>query len=276
MASLIVMRRRIYEILNDPRPDDTVGRLVSFALLLLIAANVGANVLETDADIVASAPAFFRNFEIVSVIVFTIEYVLRLWSAVEDPRLHRSRVRAALRPMALIDLASFAPFYLTLLAPGVLDLRYLRVLRLLRIFRLLRSPKISEAFAMLVRVVQGKRAEIGVTLAVVATAMLLSAGAMYLVEHDQPNTAFTSIPRAMWWAIVTVTTIGYGDMVPNTPLGQTLGGVVGFVGICALALPVGILSSGFIEEINRKSKLAEDEVQTRATCPSCGARIEHS
>jgi voltage-gated potassium channel len=266
------MRRRIYEILSNPRPGDTLGRWVSIALLVLIAANVTANVIETDADIAARAPEFFRTFEIVSVIVFTIEYVLRLWSAVEDPRFAGwfGRVRAAFRPMALIDIAAFAPFYVTLVAPSALDLRYLRVLRLLRIFRLLRSRHISESFAMLARVVQGKRAEIGVTLAVVAAAMLLSAGAMYMIEHGQPNTQFTSIPRAMWWAIVTVTTIGYGDMVPSSPFGQVLGGFVGFLGICALALPVGILSSGFIEEINRKDKSAETHPDAPRMCANCG------
>jgi voltage-gated potassium channel len=86
---------------------------------------------------------------------------------------------------------------------------------------------------------------------------------MYMVEHTQPDTQFTSIPRSMWWSICTVTTIGYGDMVPTSPLGQAIAGFVAFVGICALALPVGILSSGFIEELNRK-KVAS------ATCPHCG------
>lgn len=261
------MRRRVYEILHNPRPGDTLGRVVSVALLVLIAVNVGANVIETDAEIAARAPELFRSFEIASVIVFTIEYVLRIWSAVEDPRFAGSfgHLRAALRPMTIIDLLAFAPFYITLIGPSSIDLRYLRVLRLLRIFRLLRSRHISDAFTMLARVIQGKRAEIGVTLAVVAAAMLLSAGAMYMVEHQQPNTQFTSIPRAMWWAIVTVTTIGYGDMVPSTPLGQVLGGFVGFLGICALALPVGILSSGFIEEINRKQQAMGPHL-----CPKCG------
>ncbi len=261
------MRRRLYEILHNPRPGDTLGRAVSFALLLLIAINVAANVIETDAEIAARAPELFRGLEIVSVGVFTAEYVLRIWSSVEDPRFAGSfgRLRAALRPMTIIDFVAFAPFYVTLIAPSSIDLRYLRVLRLLRIFRLLRSRHIADAFSMLARVIQGKRAEIGVTLAVVAAAMLLSAGAMYMVEHQQPNTQFTSIPRAMWWAIVTVTTIGYGDMVPSTPLGQALGGFVGFLGICALALPVGILSSGFIEEINRKQQADGPHV-----CAKCG------
>lgn len=260
------VRRRIYEILNTPRPGDTLGRVIGLLLLLLIAANVAANIIETDAEIAASAPSFFRSFEIASVVIFTLEYVLRIWSAVEEPRFSGrfGRLKMALSPMALIDLAAFAPFYLTLFAPTALDFRYLRVLRLLRIFRLLRSRRVSESFSMLARVLQAKRVEIGVTIAVVAAAMLLSAGAMYMVEHQQPGTQFTSIPRTMWWAIVTITTIGYGDMVPSTPLGQLIGGFVGFLGICALALPVGILSSGFIEEVNRKSTTA---VQT---CPNCG------
>jgi voltage-gated potassium channel len=262
-----VMRRRVYEILNNPRPGDTLGRAISFGLLLLIAANVTANVLETDAEIEALSPEFFRAFEVVSVAVFTIEYLLRVWSAAEDPRFAglAGRLTAASRPMALVDLAAFAPFYITLLSPTALDLRYLRVLRLLRIFRLLRSRHIADAFSMLARVIQGKKAEIGVTLAVVGAAMLLSAGLMYLVEHDQPDSLFTSIPRSMWWAIITITTIGYGDMVPTTALGKVLGGFVGFLGICALALPVGLLSSGFIEEINRK-----DSEKAARPCPRCG------
>ncbi len=261
------MRRRVYEILTNPRPDDYIGRAISMILLLLIAANVTANILETDAEIHASARSFFRGFEIVSVVVFTLEYLLRVWSSVEDPRYtgRFGRLRCALSPMALIDLASFAPFYVTLLAPSVVDLRYLRVLRLLRIFRLLRSKRVSEAFTMLARVVQSKRVEIGVTVAVVGAAMLLSAGAMYMVEHQHPGTQFTSIPRTMWWAIVTITTIGYGDMVPQTPLGQMVGGFVGFLGICALALPVGILSSGFVEEVNRKAA-----APVAHACPNCG------
>lgn len=249
------MRRRVFELLNHPRAGDTLGRIVSLALLALIAANVAANVLETDAEIAAYAPGFFRGFELVSVAVFTLEYVLRLWSAPEDPQYagRGGRLRMALSAMALIDLAAFAPFYLSLLAPGTVDLRYLRVLRLLRVFRLLRSRRVSESFATLSRVIRGKHVELGVTVAVVAAAMLLSAGAMYMVEHQQPDTPFTSIPRTMWWAIVTITTIGYGDMVPSTPLGQVIGGLVGFLGVCALALPVGIVSSGFIEEIGRKA-----------------------
>jgi voltage-gated potassium channel len=267
------VRRRIYEILNNPRPGDTLGRAISLGLLVLIAVNVVANVLETDAEIAASAPELFRSFEIVSVAVFTTEYLLRLWSSAESPRFagRFGWLRMAATPMALIDFVAIAPFYVSLLAPGVLDLRYLRVLRLLRVFRLLRSRRVAESFAMLARVIESKRVEIGVTIALIAAAMLVSAGAMYALEHDEPGTQFTSIPRTMWWAIVTITTIGYGDMVPATAVGKLLGGFVGFLGICALALPVGILSSGFIEEINRKANAAS--AAATGVCPTCGHEL---
>lgn len=268
------MRRWIYEVLTGPRANDPIGRVISFALLLLIAANVTASVLETDVELARQAPGLFRWFERVSLVVFTAEYVLRLWSCTADPRFSgviRGRLRVALTPMSIIDLAAIAPSYIELLLPGMFDLRFLRVLRLLRLFRLLRVGGLAHAFSTLVRVLSSRRVELGITAAIVVVAMLLSAGAMYMVEHTQPNTQFTSIPRSMWWSICTVTTIGYGDMVPTSALGQTIAGFVAFVGICALALPVGILSSGFIEELNRKKRAASEPGRP---CPHCGGTLD--
>jgi voltage-gated potassium channel len=272
------MRRRIYEILTNPRPGDGFGRAISIALLLLIAANVIASIVETDAALAQSAQPFFYWFEWASVVIFTIEYALRLWSCTTDPRfkaLIRGRVRMAFTPMAIIDLAAIAPFYFDLLLPGTLDLRFLRALRLLRFLRLLRSSRVAGAFATVTRVLQTRRIELAVSMAVVVVAMLISAGAIYIAERNEPGTPFTSIPHAMWWSIETITTIGYGDMIPTTPVGKVIGGVVGFVGICAVALPVGILSSGFIDELNRRRK--ESAASTALpSCPHCGARIEPS
>ena len=293
------MKKRVYEILTNPAQGDRLGRFIGFSLIAL---NVAASVLETDAEIHAAAPHVFRWFETISVIVFTIEYVLRIWSSTTDPRVRRAfagRLRTGLRPMMLVDLASIAPFYVDLLLPGVIDLRFLRVLRLLRIFRLMHIGPLAEAFARLVRVIQAKRLELGVSLFVVAVAMLISAGAMYQVEHELPNTQFTSIPRSMWWSIVTITTIGYGDMTPQSPLGQFIAGIVGFLGICSLALPVGIISSGYLDELNRKAPTsfatqAAAQAATQAaaqaateaaaqaaprtapttTCPHCGEKLD--
>jgi voltage-gated potassium channel len=270
------MRRRIHEILSNPRPDDRLGRGISIALLLLIAANVAASILETDAELARHAPTFFEWFEWASIFVFTAEYLLRLWSCTADPRFTgavRGRLRMALTPMALIDLMAIAPFYVELLLPGTLDLRFLRVLRLLRLFRLLRHSRIAESFATMVRVLQGKRVELAVSLAIVVVAMLIAAGAIYVAERGEPGTLFTSIPSAMWWAVETITTIGYGDMIPMTPAGRVIGGFVAFIGICAVALPVGIVSSGFIEELNRKRRPATATADARS-CPHCGGALD--
>lgn len=267
------VKRRIHEILTTPRPGDRVGRVISFLLLMLIATNVLACVLETDQDIRALAPEFFVAFEWVSVAVFTVEYALRLWSSTADPEFQRrwGRLKWATTPMALVDLLAIAPSLIQYFLPGALDLRFLRVLRLLRLFRLLRYGRLAYAFSTLVRVIHTRRVELGVTLAFVVVATIIAAGAIYLAEHGQPDTGFSSIPRAMWWAVVTITTVGYGDMVPQTALGHVIGGLVAFVGICALALPVGILSSGFIEELTRQQ--AEAKPKT-ATCPHCGELLD--
>lgn len=270
------MTRRIYEALTNPAPGDRVARTVSFLLLLLIAANVVASILETDVELAQSAPRFFHSFERISVAIFTAEYVLRLSTCTADPRFAgrlRGRLRMAVTPMALVDLAAIAPFYLDLFLPGAVDLRFLRVMRVLRMFRLLRASRIAEAFATVSRVVQAKRVELAVSLAVVVVAMLVSAGAMYVAERNEYGTQFTSIPRAMWWSIETITTIGYGDMVPMTPLGKFIAGVVGFVGICAVALPVGIVSSGFIDELNR-SRRQGDEPAAPGSCEHCGRPLD--
>jgi len=268
-----VMRRRIYEVLTNPRPDDRVGRIISIALLALIATNVVASVLETDVELAQNAPGFFKWFELISVAVFTVEYLLRLWSCTTAPRFAgavRGRIRFVFSPMALVDLGSIVPSLIGLLLPGVVDLRFLRVLRLLRLFRLLRVGRAADAFALLVRVVQAKRVELAVTMVVVLVAMLLAAGAIFVAESSQPGTQFTSIPRAMWWSIVTITTVGYGDMTPATPLGQVIGGLVAFVGICSLALPVGIISSGYMQELTLKAKGPSLAPPPAATCPHCG------
>lgn len=277
--------RRIHEILVSPRAGDALARAVSIGLLLLIGANVLASVLETEPAVRSAAAGFFRWFEWASVAVFTAEYVLRLWSCVVDPRFAgavRGRLRMVLTPMALIDLAAIAPFYVELFVPGVIDLRFLRVMRVLRMFRLMRIGHVAEAFATTMQVLQRKRTQLLVSLVVVLVAIFLSAGALYVAEHGHEGTRFTSIPQAMWWSVVTITTIGYGDMVPETPAGKVLGGLVAFIGICAVALPVGIISSGFIEEIGRKrtgvgeaeGAVGVDVGAVARACPHCGGELD--
>lgn len=271
--------RRIYEILgNNLRTGDVLGSAISISLLCLIAANVLVSIVESEPSVHLLAPRFFLWFEWISVGVFTAEYLLRLWSCVVDPRYSRpirGRLRMMLSPLALVDLIAIFPFYMDLFVPHVIDLRFLRALRLLRMFRLLRIDPLAEALTTVLRVLRRKRLQLLVSFAIVVVAIFISAGAIYVVEHGEPDTRFTSIPHAMWWSVVTITTIGYGDMVPATAVGKIIGGFVSFVGICAVALPVGIVSSGFIEEVGRRSRAAAiARARELKTCPHCGGDLD--
>lgn len=266
--------QRVYDILMSARPQGRLGRAINLGLLAVIALSVTASVLETDTALAARAPRLLAWVEWVSIAVFTVEYALRLWCCVLDPHFARpvlGRLRFALTPMALVDLVAIAPFYLELYWPGTIDLRFLRTLRLLRLLRLLRSERASHAFTTLTRVLQGKRPDLIISLVVVVVAMFVSAGAIYVAEHGQPGTTFTSIPQAMWWSVETITTIGYGDMVPTSATGKVIGALVGLLGICAVALPVGIVTGGFFEEIGRSKSEAQP---SQASCPHCGKSLD--
>lgn len=246
------LKQRMYEIVADPPEGDKLGNFVNFAILTLIAVNVIVGILETVPSLNAKAPEFFYYFEFASVIIFTIEYVIRLWACTsqeEYKHWFKGRLRLTLTPMALIDLFAIAPFYLQVFLGGV-DLRFIRVLRLFRLFRLFRMGRLTKAFGTLALVFRRKKEELYIAVVVLIIVVIFSASLMYLVESKEVGTKFTSVPAAMWWSIITVTTIGYGDMFPTTPLGQVLGALIGFSGVCVFALPVAILGAGFIEEVD--------------------------
>jgi voltage-gated potassium channel len=200
--------------------------------------------------------AYFDAFNVFSVIVFTVEYVLRVWSAVDIPMLSRlppwrARLRFALRPIMLIDLFAFLPFYLQWFVP--LDLRVLRVLRL---FRLLKLVRYSPALQTLGRVIADEyRALLGALL-VMLVLLLFASTAIYFLEREAQPDKFGSIPAAAWWALSTLTTVGYGDVVPVTPWGKVVGGIVMLLGVGMFALPIAIIATGFSLESARHQFVA--------------------
>jgi len=228
-----------------------MGRVVNAVLVVLIIANGIAFAADTDESIAARYGPALEAFNAFSVIVFTVEYVLRLWSCVEIPLLKRlphwrARLKFALRPMMIIDLLAFLPWYVQRLLP--FDLRILRVFRL---FRLLKLVRYSPALQSLKRVVVHEyRALLGALL-VMMVLLLFSATVLYFLERDAQPDKFGSIPAAAWWAIATLTTVGYGDVVPVTPLGRMFGGVVMLFGLGMFALPIAIIATGFSQESSR-------------------------
>jgi len=264
------IRRRVYEILEVARPGDRASRLVDTFILSLILFNVAALVLETVDWIYKAGKVYFDHFELVSVVIFSIEYLFRMWCCVEHPRYQRSivgRLRFARSPLALVDLLAVLPFYLPMF--GV-DFRFMRTLRLARIFRLAKLVRYNAAIRMFAQVLVRKRAELVVALFVVLVILVLASSLMYFAEHDT-NPAFSSIPAAMWWGIITLTTVGYGDIHPDTGPGKVLGAVIAVLGIGMFALPTSILGAAFVEEMSKGRARAAAPAQT---CPHCGEKID--
>lgn len=254
-------RQRLFTLLNPSQYDDRASKLVDGSLILLILLNVVAIVLE-------SVPAWYREwsdqfnaFELFSVVVFTIEYVLRVWSVPEDERFAemgpvKARLRYLVTPMALIDLLAILPYYLSVLF--ALDLRFLRVLRLLRVFKLTRY---FSAMGVLLEVLREESRAFGAALFVLLVIMVLASSGIYLFEHKAQPEAFGSIPAAMWWAVATLTTVGYGDVTPITVGGKIFGACITIVGIGMVALPAGILASGFSDHLLARKTRYEDKVE---------------
>lgn len=247
------LRRRAYLALEGGRLGGPFGTAVESTLIALIIVNVLAYTVQ-------SVPSFDRAheeslavFEYLSIAIFAIEYVMRLWTAPEDPVTGEygpiiGRLRFAARPMMIVDFIAIAPAIVAPLFPFV-DLRLLRLFRLMRLLKIARySPALSALWHVLV---EERRALYG-SLLLFLCAMLLFAAAMHAVEGGTQPEAFGSIPSAMWWAITTLTTVGYGDVVPHTALGRVIASVAMIVGLGLAALPVGIVATGFANSIHRR------------------------
>jgi len=246
------LRQRVHQVLDIAQADDPVSQVVGYTLVVLIILNVLAVILDSVQAIHDAVGELFSWFEILSVAIFTVEYALRIWSGVESAeRSYRhpifGRLRYAMRPLILIDLIVILPFYFSFLF-GI-DLRILRVMRLLRVFKLTRY---SGAWSMFAAVIHGQRRPLIMAGYLLAITLVMAASLMYLAENEAQPVAFANIPAAMWWGLVTLTTVGYGDVTPVTSLGKLLGAAVTILGIGMYALPAGILASGFMQELNRR------------------------
>ena len=259
------VKTRVYEIVEAAKPNDRASRIFDIVLIVLVCLNIVAVMLLTVESLEARYVVWFKAFEFVSSIIFTVEYLLRIWAVTSDPRYAqplRGRLRFALTPLAIIDLLAILPFYLPFFLP--IDLRVLRAFRLFRLLRVLKLGRYSDSMRLLGSVISNKKEELSVCLFIGTVLLIIASSLMYFVENEAQPDGFSSIPESLWWGVATLTTVGYGDVYPITPLGRLVGALVSVLGIGMFALPAGILATGFADEIRRTR-----EKQTYV-CPHCG------
>ncbi|MEP7108487.1 MAG: ion transporter [Ferruginibacter sp.] len=264
-------KMKVHVLLHPELGFSKWDRIFNEFIIVLIILNVTAVMLETVPSIQVPHARFFRIFDLISVIIFTIEYVLRVWSSNHDPRYAHSfhgRLRYMVSTGALIDLLAIFPFYVHVIVG--LDLRVLRILRLLRFLRLFRLTAYMRSARMVRNVFKTRANDLKLSLVLILFLIIIAACLVYFAEHAAQPQIFSSIPATMWWALVTVTSVGYGDMVPITVTGKIVTGIISLSGLAVFALPAGIITAGFLEEM-RKTKRPKTHF-----CPHCGKPIDNS
>lgn len=260
-------KQHVYHKLNSGSGHSKWATKTDHFFAALITLNVIAVVLETVHDVYVTYGTLLQNFEVFSVCVFSVEYVLRLWTCTCDPRYRHplfGRLRYAVSAGALIDLLAILPFFV----PGKksIDLRFIRILRLARFMRIFKLGRYFAATRVILNVLRNKAAELGMCLMVLGLLIVVASSAMYFVENEAQPDKFPSIPGAMWWCVITLTTVGYGDVFPVTIAGKLLTAVLAVLGIGLFALPTGILASGFAEELHSRK-------HCKKACPHCGGEL---
>ncbi|HBL57020.1 MAG TPA: potassium channel protein [Cyanobacteria bacterium UBA8803] len=262
------LKKRIFQIIEFNNDKDCLDRICNGVIVTLIFLNLIVLCLETVDSIGAKYQILFERFDCFSLGIFTIEYILGIWSCTVDKRFRHpigGRVRYMLTPLALLDFIAIAPSYLPILFP---ELRAFRSIRLLRLLRILKLTRYSDALRSMLKVFVAKSEEIIIAFFMLFILLFIASSLIYFAEHEVQAEAFPDIPSSMWWGVTTLTTVGYGDVYPVAPLGKLVGALVAILGIGIFALPAGILASGFSEEIRAKQTRRRPKLVV--VCPHCG------
>lgn len=256
----MTLRKKVAIIMDDSNTKNSLSRLVNIIVITTILVTVLSIILESERSLHPHFTPFFYITEFVSLIIFSLEYFSRIWSAPDSPLYahlppYKARLKYLTSFMAIVDFLAIAPFLLSFFS---VDLRFLRIVRLIRILKLTRY---NSAMISLMEVIKKEGRTFFSVLLVLVIILIIASSGMYLIEHRVQPDSFGSIPQAMWWTIVTLATVGFGDVVPITPLGKFFGGMTMLVGIGVVALPAGILASAFSAHLHKSKKSYRSAVQ---------------
>ncbi|WP_321316186.1 ion transporter [Labilibaculum sp.] len=258
-----MIKTKIYQLVENGSHGKKMNRFFDYFIMSLIILSVSAIILESIAEINLKYGNLLEIFNIISIIIFSIEYLLRLYiSDLTHPT--NSKIKSVLKfifsAYGIIDLLAIMPFYLPMLIK--IDLRFLRALRLTRILRVLKINRYNNSLNLIWSVIKEKKPELVVTAFVTFLILMLASFIMYFIEGEAQPEKFPNILASFWWAVATLTTVGYGDVYPITALGKFVSGFIALLGIGLVALPAGLISAGFINKVEKKHN-----------CPHCGKEI---
>jgi len=274
-------KQYIFEVIQPAENGRFSSRVFDLSIMVFILLSV-SSVFTTTFDLPPEWHEILQRFELISIIVFSVEYLLRIWTAdllYPGTGFFRSRMKYIFSAMALIDLLAILPFYLPMILPvNLIGIRAVRLVRLLRIFKLNRY---SDALSSVWNVFRSKGKEICASLFFVMILLVVASLLIYYAEHDAQPKQFQNAFSGLWWAVATLTTVGYGDIYPITPIGRVLGATIAILGIGMVAVPTSILSAGFVEVLEKDNKSKADGTDSKSDsdspkkyCPHCGKRLD--
>ncbi|MCZ4695489.1 ion transporter [Ancylomarina euxinus] len=263
------MKSRIYELVEKGSHGRRLNQMFDNFIMSLIVMSLVSIILESIPDVHSKYSEILYGFNILSIGIFTIEYFMRIYvSDVTHPS--ETRLKSASKfifsTYGLIDLLAILPFFLPMLIK--IDLRFLRALRLTRFLRILKLNRYNDSLNLIWAVIKEKKSELAVTGFLTFLILMIASFLMYHIEGDKQPEAFSNILESFWWAVATLTTVGYGDIYPITGLGKFISGLIAILGIGIVALPTGIVGAGFMAKVEQVKQKKEDR-----KCPHCGCDL---
>ena len=262
------IKRKVHILLDPTESDGKLHKAINILIISLIILNAFAIIIETVKSVYIKNKIFFDYLELITIVVFSTEYILRVWSCTAIEKYSHpvwGRLKYIFSLGGLVDLIAILPFFIPYLVKY--DLLFIRILRLFRFLRFLKLSRYFKASKVIARVFSSKKEELVLSLVIILFLIVSASILMYYTEHEVQPDKFSSIPETMWWSVATLTTVGYEHFYPITTLGKTLTSIISILGVGMFALPAGILASGFSDELKHGKNCEK-------FCPHCGKEID--